>query len=148
MLSRYRRGDDGRTAEQRRTGRRWRKPVALFGEQIYFKPAGLKTPSNYDEQMLPGRYIGHHTRTGAVLVMTPRRACSEECGLIVDPKTSDGPRTTGTDSKVYRGTWYLELALGARQRSSQTRKVWACRSARHPSNRLLLRQLEPMNCTF
>ena len=39
VLSRYRRGDDGRTAEQRRTGRRWRKPVALFGEQIDFKPA-------------------------------------------------------------------------------------------------------------
>ena len=69
VLSRYRRGDDGRTAEQRRTGRRWRKPVARFGEQIYFKPAALKSQSNYEEQMLPGRYIGHHTRTGAVLVM-------------------------------------------------------------------------------
>ena len=43
---------------------------------------------------------------------------------------------TGTDSKVFRGTWCLELVLAARQRSSQTRRLWDCRSLRQrPSSR-------------
>ena len=38
--NRYKVGSDGRTAEERRTGKKWVKPMPLFGEKIMVKPAG------------------------------------------------------------------------------------------------------------
>ena len=42
LLNRYRRGEDGFTSEERRTGRAWRKPAIQFGERVQFKPAATK----------------------------------------------------------------------------------------------------------
>ena len=42
LLNRYRRGEDGFTSEERRTGRAWRKPAIQFGERVQFKPAAMK----------------------------------------------------------------------------------------------------------
>ena len=33
-------GKDGKTSELRRTGRRWRKPMAQFGEEVWFREIG------------------------------------------------------------------------------------------------------------
>ena len=37
---RYKVGADGRTPEERRTGKKWIKPTPVFGERIFIKPAG------------------------------------------------------------------------------------------------------------
>ena len=67
LMSRYKRGPDGRTPEQRRSGKAWRKPAiaAAFGERLYFREVGEGV-----RVLKVGRYIGHHGRTGALLVMT------------------------------------------------------------------------------
>ena len=38
-ISRYRIGRDGLTAEQRRTGRPWKKLIAEFGESVHYREA-------------------------------------------------------------------------------------------------------------
>eukprot|EP00971_Amphidinium_carterae_P186862 3709258-Amphidinium_carterae.1 len=37
---------DGVTAEQRRSGKSWRKSVAEFGERVYYRPALAKQPAS------------------------------------------------------------------------------------------------------
>eukprot|EP00435_Cladocopium_sp_Y103_P052687 s1304_g16.t1 len=66
LLNRYRKGSDGKTPEQRRSGKQWRKPAIAFGERLYYRPVGAveRTP------LKVGRYIGHHGRTGTLLLMT------------------------------------------------------------------------------
>ena len=68
LLSRYRQGTDGRTAEERRTGRSWRKPALQFGERLHAKPAVDKR-GGAAPRLLEGHDVGHHERTGAVLCM-------------------------------------------------------------------------------
>lgn len=71
-LSRYRVGDDGRTAEQRRTGRRWNKALIEFGERVHARLAVSDEPrSGWAPKMVEGVYVGHQARTGSLLVMTP-----------------------------------------------------------------------------
>ncbi|CAK0839220.1 unnamed protein product, partial [Prorocentrum cordatum] len=71
VINRYRRGQDGKTALQRLTGRQWRKPVPLFGERLMVRFAGERTRKNaLEEQMVEARYIGHHPRDGSMMVIT------------------------------------------------------------------------------
>ena len=71
LISRYRRGLDGKTPEQRRTGKQWRKPAIEFGEKILFREAQAQARlSTVEPVMSEGRYIGHHGRKGTLLVMT------------------------------------------------------------------------------
>ena len=71
LINRYRIGEDGKTPEQRRTGKKWRKPAVEFGERIYFKEAvHRRRKRDLEARMIEGRYIGHHARTGALLVIT------------------------------------------------------------------------------
>ena len=39
-VSRYRLMDDGRTPDQRRCGKTWKRPVVEFGESVHFRPVG------------------------------------------------------------------------------------------------------------
>ena len=71
LLSRYRRGADGRTAEMRRSGKEWRRPGFEFGERLFFKEQDSSQSKNdLHMKMKEGRYVGHHGRTGTLLVMT------------------------------------------------------------------------------
>ena len=71
LISRYKVGLDGKTAEQRRTGHSWRKPALEFGEKILFKEARPELrQSTFAPVMEEGRYLGHHGRTGQLLVIT------------------------------------------------------------------------------
>ncbi|CAK0880049.1 unnamed protein product, partial [Prorocentrum cordatum] len=71
VINRYRRGQDGKTALQRLTGRQWRKPVPLFGERLMARFAGERARKNaLEEQMVEARYIGHHPRDGSMMVIT------------------------------------------------------------------------------
>ena len=65
LLNRYRKGRDGKTPEQRRSGKQWRKPAIAFGERLYYREVGEGR-----RPLKVGRYIGHHGRTGTLLVMT------------------------------------------------------------------------------
>ena len=42
-------GKDGKTSEMRRTGRRWRKPMAQFGEKIWFRKTGEDSVSSFSQ---------------------------------------------------------------------------------------------------
>ena len=73
-MCRGRIGSDGRTPEQRRTGRQWTRPTVLFGEQCFFKPtcgSAENRPRGGEMRMKKGIYVGHHERTGATLLLTP-----------------------------------------------------------------------------
>ena len=71
-LSRFRVQADGRTPDQRRTGRRWRRQVVEFGEKAKFHPVAARREARAAgdaERMLDGIFVGHHERTGAALFL-------------------------------------------------------------------------------
>ena len=67
LICRYKRGVDGKTPEQRRSGKQWRKPAITIGERLYYREVGEGA-----RPLKEGRYIGHHGRTGALLVVPER----------------------------------------------------------------------------
>ena len=69
VVNKMRIGKDEKTSELRRTGRRWRKPMAKFGEEIWFREIGEDGVSSFASRMAQGIFVGHHDRTGAVLCM-------------------------------------------------------------------------------
>ena len=66
-------GKNGKTSEMRRTGRRWRKPRAQFGEKVWFRKIGEDGVSCFASRMTQGIFVGHLDRTGAVLCITRDR---------------------------------------------------------------------------
>ena len=59
------------TAVVRRSGRAWKKPVAEFGESVHHRPAvATAVASGMQPTLYVGRYLGHHARTGSILIMT------------------------------------------------------------------------------
>ena len=69
QINRFKVGEDGRTPDERRTGKKWVKPMPLFGEKILVKPAGKGRRGDL-EKMKAGRYLGTHNTFGSVLAMT------------------------------------------------------------------------------
>ena len=64
-------GKDGLTAEMRRSGRAWKKLVAEYGEYVCYCPAIARTFAFGMQPILcVGLCIGHHARTGSILIMT------------------------------------------------------------------------------
>ena len=62
---------DGLTAEMRRSGRAWKKLVAELGESVYYRPAVARAvASGMQPKLYVVRYLGHHARTGSMLIMT------------------------------------------------------------------------------
>ena len=54
-VSRYRLMDDGRTPDQRRCGKTWKRPVVEFGESVHFRPVGENNAMRGgDQRMLRG----------------------------------------------------------------------------------------------
>ena len=73
-MNRYRIGTDGRTPEQRRVGKKWKRPGVEFGEVCFFKPTSTTVNTRQkgaDDRMKKGIFVGHHDRTGAVMMLTP-----------------------------------------------------------------------------
>ena len=69
QANRFRIGADGRTPEERRTGKKWVKPLPLYGEKILIKPAGKGKKTDM-ARMRPAPFVGCHNRFGSVLGMT------------------------------------------------------------------------------
>ena len=59
-----------KTTEMRRTGRRWRKPMAQFGEKVWFRKVGEDGVSSFATRTTQGIFVCHPDRTGAVLCIT------------------------------------------------------------------------------
>ena len=53
-----------------RTGRRWRKPMAQFGEKIWFHQFGEEGISSFVKRIIQGIFVGHHDRTRAIESIT------------------------------------------------------------------------------
>ena len=70
VMNKMRIGKNGKTSELRRTGRRWRKPMAQFGEKVWFRNIGEDGVSSFTSRMIQGIFVGHHDQTGAVLRIT------------------------------------------------------------------------------
>ena len=72
-VSRDRILDDGRTPDQRRCGKTWKRPVVEFGgESVHFRPVGENNAlRGGDQWLLCGVYVGHHERFGAAIFLTP-----------------------------------------------------------------------------
>ena len=70
-VSRYRIMDDGRTPDQRRCGKTWKRAVVEFGESVHFRPVGENDAlRGGDQRLLRGIYVGHHERSGASIFLT------------------------------------------------------------------------------
>ncbi len=65
-------GEHGKTSELRRTGRGWRKPVAQFGEKIWFRKIGEDGVSSFASRMTQGIFVCHPDPTGAFLCITEK----------------------------------------------------------------------------
>eukprot|EP00971_Amphidinium_carterae_P141731 2807558-Amphidinium_carterae.2 len=63
----YRVGKDGKTPEQRRSGRKWRKPSTAYGELIHGKLE--KSKRDLDAKTEDGLFLGYSSRTSAVLLL-------------------------------------------------------------------------------
>ena len=64
--------DDGRTPDQRRCGKTWKRPVVEFGESVHLRPVGENNALRLaDQRLLRGVYVGHHERSGAAIFLTP-----------------------------------------------------------------------------
>ena len=59
VMNKMRIGKDGKTSEIRRTGRRWRKPMAQFGEKVWFRKIGEDGVSSFASRMTQGIFVGH-----------------------------------------------------------------------------------------
>ena len=78
VMNKMRIGKDGKTSEMRRTGRRWRQPMARFGEKVGFCKIGEDGVGSFASRMTQGIFVGHHDRTGAVLCMTKNGVCARQ----------------------------------------------------------------------
>ena len=71
-VSKYRIMDGGRTPDQRRCGKTWKRPVVEFGESVHFRPVSENNAlRGGDQRLLRGVYVGHHERSGAAIFLTP-----------------------------------------------------------------------------
>ena len=71
-VSRYKLVDDGRTPDQRRCGKTWKRPLVEFGESVHFRTVGENSAMRGgDQRMLRGVHVGHHERSGAAIFLTP-----------------------------------------------------------------------------
>ena len=50
-------GKDGEASEMKRTGRRWRKPLAQFGEKVWFRKIGEDGVSSFASRMTQGIFV-------------------------------------------------------------------------------------------
>ena len=74
-LSRYRVQADGKTPDQRRTGKRWRRQAVEFREKVALLLVTGRREGRVAgdaERMMDGIFVGHHERTGASLFFSER----------------------------------------------------------------------------
>ena len=98
-------GEDGKTSEMRRTGRRWRKSLAPFGEKDWFCKIGEDGVSAFASRITPGIFVGHRDSTGEVLCIT-KNGVWGKIGRDRHWKIL-GMLRTGVACVARRGKWWL-----------------------------------------
>ena len=74
VMNKMRIGKDGKTSEMRRTGRGWRKPMAQFGEKVWFSKIGDRPARDSAQHRFRGwRCPGSHHRRHASRRLCARR---------------------------------------------------------------------------
>ena len=68
-MNKMRNGRDGKKSELRRNERKWSKPMAQFGEKVWFRQTGEDGVCSFASRMTQGIFC-HYDRTGAVLCIT------------------------------------------------------------------------------
>ena len=76
VMNKMRIGKDGKTGDIRRLGRRWRKPMAQFGEKVWFREIVEDGASSFASRMTQGIFVGHHGPKGEVLVHCQGWSCA------------------------------------------------------------------------
>ena len=107
VMNKMRIGKDGKTSEMRRTGRRWRMPMAQFGEKVWFRKIGEDGVSSFASRMTQGIFVGHHDRTGAVLRITKNGVVRGK-SWTRQTQAMLGNRRTGKVCVALRGRWWLQ----------------------------------------
>ena len=76
LMTRFKQYSDGRTAIQRLTGRRWGRPMVVFGERILVKVAAPRAArcAGLESTFVLAVYVGHHGRSGALMALTEHGA--------------------------------------------------------------------------
>ena len=76
LMTRFKQYSDGKTAIQRLTGRRWGRPMVVFGERILVKVAAPRAARRVglESTFVPAVYVGHHGRSGALMALTKHGA--------------------------------------------------------------------------
>ena len=59
LITKYKTGHDGKTADQKRTGTKWKMPLLQFGKRAHFR-------------LLQERFVGFHSRSGCLVMMTEK----------------------------------------------------------------------------
>ena len=90
LLNRYRVGEDGKTAEQRRCGREWHNPALCFGEKVFIKPAGTKRRKNDLEPRMSKVDMWDIIRGPAQSLCSQKQARCEEYRSHARPRRNDG----------------------------------------------------------
>ena len=70
-MNRYCILDDGRTPEQRRVGKKWKRAAVTFGEKVFFRPIAKSGGAKNDAEMRMkhGIFAGSHERTGTHIIL-------------------------------------------------------------------------------
>ena len=98
IVNNVRIGKDGKTSELRRTGRRWRKPMAQFGEKV-----GV---SSFASRMTQGNFVGHIMIEQEQFCALPRtELCEAKVGQDRHGAMLGNPRT-GTACKAFHVKWW------------------------------------------
>eukprot|EP00971_Amphidinium_carterae_P047937 944054-Amphidinium_carterae.1 len=70
-LNRYSVGEDGKTAEQLRTGTGWHRPAIAYGETVLVKKLQTTVAKkDLESRFVRGCFLGHVSRSATALVMT------------------------------------------------------------------------------
>ena len=69
IITRYRRGSDGKIAWQHETGRHWARGAFQFGDKIMmWAKERIGVPKrDWETRMIPVRYMSHHARTVSII---------------------------------------------------------------------------------
>ena len=95
LMTRFKRHPDGRTAIKRPTGRRWGRPMVVFGERILVKVAVSRAGrrAGLESAFTPAVYVGHHGRSGALMALTEHGVNGS-----LEAERLDRPLIAGTDA--------------------------------------------------
>ena len=130
VMNKMRMGKDGKTREMRRTGRRWRKPMAQFGENVWFRKIGEDGVSSFASHLTQGIFLGHHDRTGAV-------SCIIKNGVVRGTSWTRQTLSDAWESTNWEGLFGTPWQMVAPE-LKLTKKVKADKGAGPPLTRIVV----------